>query len=138
MYDTDRQAVISALNLKFKSELSECTQSQSQQATQPGHKLDNCLYNNQTSVPENKPEEKVLQGVVNNPNSQSPTPNSEEWNSPETVVDVASMLDCCENEEMLAELRQCDIPADVFRLAARQLPASKRDKIRQWVTASSA
>ncbi|MGB7430417.1 MAG: hypothetical protein WA933_21700, partial [Microcoleaceae cyanobacterium] len=133
LYDTDRLAVIESLNQKFKNEPAKHTQTQSQQASQPGHELNNCLYKNETSVPENKPEEKVLQDVVNSPNSQF-----EKWNSAETVADVSSMLDCCENEEMLSELMECDIPSDIFRIAARQLPVDKREQIRQWLAVSSA
>lgn len=124
--------------MKFKNEPVKTTQAQSQQAAQPGHKLNNCLYNNQTSVPENKPEEKVLQDVVNNPNPQSPTPYAQEWNSPEVITDVAGMLGCCDSPEMLHELRECDIPVPVLKLAARQLTADKRNQIREWVMASSA
>jgi len=84
----------------------------------------------------NKPEEKVLQDVVNNPNSQSP--DAQEWNSPEVVADVASMLEYCDTPQMLAELRESKIPIVVLKVAARQLPADKRNQIREWVAASSA
>ncbi len=57
----------------------------------------------------------------------------QEWNQLEVVADVAKLLECCENSEMLADLRQCDIPSEVFKAAAQQLPREKRDQIRQWV-----
>lgn len=66
-YDTNRLAVIESLNQKFKNEPALGTQNQPQQATQPGHELNNCLYNNQTSVPENKPESEVIHDVIYTP-----------------------------------------------------------------------
>lgn len=143
LYDTDRKAVIESLNLKFKNDSPETTQIQPQQAVQPGQKLDYCLYKNESSAPENKPENQVIQDVALPSNFQIPITQlpvpipKEEWDNPELIADVASMLEYCDSEEMLTELRQCDIPADIFRLAARQLPQEKRDQIRQWVAVSS-
>lgn len=62
-----------------------------------------------------------------------PATEMTEWNQPEVITDVAKLLGCCENSEMLAELRRCDIPSEVFKIAARQLPCQKRNQIRQWV-----
>lgn len=61
------------------------------------------------------------------------TTEIKEWNQPETIADVARMLEDCENSGMLAMLRQCNIPAEVFRIAARHLPSDKREQIREWV-----
>jgi len=62
-----------------------------------------------------------------------PSTEMEEWNQPGTIADVAQMLSDCEDQGMLAMLRQCEIPVEVFRLAGRQLPSEKREQIRQWV-----
>ena len=64
LYDTSRLAVIESLNQKFKSESAKCTQNQPQQVPQPSHKLDNCLYKNQTSGTVNKPVSEVIQDVA--------------------------------------------------------------------------
>ena len=63
-YDTNRLAVIESLNQKFRNETPKCTQSQPQQAPQVAQKLDNCLYNNPTSVSVNKPVSEVIQDVA--------------------------------------------------------------------------
>ena len=62
-----------------------------------------------------------------------PTTEVEEWKKPQCILDVAQMLNYCEDAEALALIRQCEIPADIFKLAARQLPHEKREQIRQWV-----
>ena len=56
-----------------------------------------------------------------------------EWVLPESIAEVAKMLECCEDPEELALIRQCDIPPEVFKIAARQLPNEKREQIKQWV-----
>ena len=57
------------------------------------------------------------------PITQFPMPIPQgEWEQPEAIADVASMLEYCQNGEMLADLRSCDIPVSVLKLAARQLP----------------
>ena len=43
------------------------------------------------------------------------------------------MLALCDDCETLAALRQCEIPAEIFKLVARQLPTVKRNQIREWV-----
>jgi len=58
---------------------------------------------------------------------------SEEWNQPEEIENVASLLAACENPEMLGELRGCAIPPVVFKAAAKSLEAAKRRQIRDWV-----
>lgn len=60
-----------------------------------------------------------------------------EWYKPESIADVASMLQCCDSPEMLNELRECEIPIPVFKLAARQLPEVKRNQVREWVVGTS-
>jgi DNA-binding FadR family transcriptional regulator len=61
----------------------------------------------------------------------------EEWNQ-QAIHDVAQMLQFCEDSEMLLELRQCDIPPQVFKAAARQLPREQQTRIRQWVAEQNA
>jgi hypothetical protein len=55
------------------------------------------------------------------------------WNKPETLTDLAELLAACDSQEMLADLRGCDIPSDALRVAARQLPAEKWQQVRAWV-----
>ena len=43
------------------------------------------------------------------------------------------MLALCDDCETLAAFRQCEIPAQIFKLAARKLPTVKRNQIREWV-----
>ena len=59
-----------------------------------------------------------------------------EWYKPENISDVAGLLEYCDTPEMLAELRQCEIPVPVLKVAARQLPDKKRHQIREWVVGS--
>lgn len=63
-YDTHRLTVIESLNQKFKNDSTKCTQTQTQQALDPCHKLDYSLNKKQTSVTANKPESEVLQDVT--------------------------------------------------------------------------
>ena len=62
----------------------------------------------------------------------------EEWKQPETIAEVAEMLDFCEDAETLALIRRGSIPPEVFKVASRSLPHEKREQIRQWVTAQNA
>lgn len=48
----------------------------------------------------------------------------------ESIREVTQMLALCDDCEMLAALRQCEIPAEIFKLAARQLPTVKQKQIR--------
>lgn len=59
-----------------------------------------------------------------------------EWDKPETLSDLAELLAACDSAEMLEDLRGCDIPADALRVASRQLPPEKRERIKSWVLAS--
>ena len=45
----------------------------------------------------------------------------EEWNQPEEIENVASLLEACETVQMLRELRKCAIPPVVFKAAAKGL-----------------
>ncbi|MEM9925378.1 MAG: hypothetical protein AAF915_16770 [Cyanobacteria bacterium P01_D01_bin.50] len=60
-----------------------------------------------------------------------------EWYKPDSIADVASMLEYCDTPQMLAELRGTKIPVSVLKVAARQLPEVKRNQIRQWVLQST-
>ncbi|MGB6295730.1 MAG: plasmid replication protein, CyRepA1 family [Rivularia sp. (in: cyanobacteria)] len=62
-YDTNRLAVIESLNEKFKSETPKSPQNQSQQGEHLRQELDIYLYNNETSVCNQKPEKDVIQDV---------------------------------------------------------------------------
>ena len=55
-----------------------------------------------------------------------------EWDR-ESISELTQMLALCDDSEMLAALRQCEIPPQIFKLAARQLPTLKRNQIREWV-----
>ena len=58
---------------------------------------------------------------------------TEDWNKPEEIENVVSLLASCESLEMLAELRECAIPPAVFKAAAKSLGAGKRQQIKEWV-----
>ena len=60
-----------------------------------------------------------------------------EWYKPDSIADVASMLEYCDTPQMLAELRETKIPVPVLKVAARQLPSEKRNQIREWVVGNS-
>ncbi|MGB6295674.1 MAG: plasmid replication protein, CyRepA1 family [Rivularia sp. (in: cyanobacteria)] len=66
-YDTNRLAVIYSLDEKFTSSYPETPLNQSQQAEQPRQNLDIYLYNNETSVCNQKPEIDVIQDVEHSP-----------------------------------------------------------------------
>ena len=57
----------------------------------------------------------------------------EEWKNPSDIQKISDYLADCESLEMLAELRECDIPPAVFKAAARSLEPTKRRQIRDWV-----
>jgi len=73
-------------------------------------------------------QQETLPGISN----QQP-PIEEQWNQPEEIKAIARLLADCENLEMLAELRECDIPPAVFKAAAKGLEAAKRRQIKDWV-----
>lgn len=59
-----------------------------------------------------------------------------DWYKPETLADLTKLLAVCDSEEMLADLRECDYPADALRVAARSLPSEKYQQIKSWVVES--
>ena len=63
---------------------------------------------------------------------------SEEWLTPESIADVAEMLEFCDTPEMLAELRECNIPIEVLKVAAHRLPKDKYAQVKEWVVATTA
>lgn len=63
---------------------------------------------------------------------------SEEWLTPESISDVTGMLEFCDTPEMLTELRKCNIPIEVLKVAARQLPKDKYAQIKEWVVKMNA
>jgi len=82
----------------------------------------------------NKPEEKVSRPkYIEKPNTEIAA-----WQSPESISDLVIMLENCEDSETLRLIRQCDVPSDIFKLAARQLPEEKRERIRLWVIEQNA
>lgn len=77
-------------------------------------------------IPQNQPKELV--------NSQQ----LDEWSlwlDDENLNDTANLLDCCQDPEMLQDLRNV-IPVQILRLASRLLPSEKQQILRQWVTAA--
>lgn len=62
---------------------------------------------------------------------------SEEWLTPESIADVAAMLEFCDTPEMLAELRKCNIPIEVLKVAAHRLPKDKYAQIKEWVVGTT-
>jgi glucose-6-phosphate 1-dehydrogenase len=85
----------------------------------------NFLIKNEATSRKNKPEESTENRVVDY--------TTEDWNKPEEIENVVSLLASCESLEMLAELRECAIPPAVFKAAAKSLEAGKRQQIKEWV-----
>lgn len=90
-----------------------------------------------TFLPSNiyKPEERMSPTEINN--IQLSQYIDAEWYKPDSIADVASMLEYCDTPQMLAELRESKIPVPVLKVAARQLPSEKRYQIREWVVGNS-
>lgn len=59
--------------------------------------------------------------------------DADEWEKPETIEYVKSLLEDCENAEALALLRASKIPAKIFKLASKLLSPERYEQIRQWV-----
>ena len=130
--DRDRIAVFQALDQRWQERKQKTAETNSQQGIDRGQIKNKILYKNDPSVPENKPEELAQNYVVHY------TTQNWKWQQPEAIADVTEMLNACEDTEMLALLRRCEVPADIFRLAARQLPSEKREQIKQWVIEQNA
>jgi hypothetical protein len=123
--DPDRQAVFDALNLKWENVKRQIVETLATKSKTGGQNSNNFLYNNQTSVPQNKPEESTENSVVDH--------TTEVWNKPEEIEIIASWLNDCESLEMLSVLRESSVPPSVFKEASRRLSASKREQIKEWV-----
>jgi hypothetical protein len=65
-------------------------------------------------------------------NSQQPEFDAR-WLEDESINCVADWLSCCEDPEMLREIRAI-APVAALKIASRKLSSDKREKIRQWVT----
>ncbi|MBW4450724.1 MAG: hypothetical protein KME38_28830 [Spirirestis rafaelensis WJT71-NPBG6] len=123
--DPDRQAVFDALNLKWQKEVAKMAETHYLTAKIYGTGENNFLYKNEAQSREFKPEELAENHVVQD--------TTEEWNKPEEIQNIAEMLNACESVEMLAELRQCDIPTWVLKAASKRLETGKRQEIKAWV-----
>lgn len=105
--DPDRQGVLVALNERFESEPVEMAESVVQQATQPGQDSISSLNNNLSPVPISKPENEVIQtvvqhgseGVVDGVLSVESQAVSDEMQSCESQVVVDVVNDCVELKE---------------------------------------
>ena len=130
--DGDRIAVFEALDQRWQERKQKNAETQAQQEIDRGQIKNKILDKNDPSVPENKPEELSRTHVVDH------TTENWKWQQTEAIADVTQMLNDCEDAEALALLRRCEVPADIFRLAARQLPSEKREQIKQWVIEQNA
>lgn len=59
----------------------------------------------------------------------------EHWANPETIMGVVEILELCDTPDELAEVR-LTTPADVLKVASRQLSQEKREQVRAWVLSS--
>ena len=120
------------LKISELTELDEIVQLQSEQGLRCVQTDDNFLYNNSQSGRTNNQDELaenfVVNGVINVPTQSDLT----EWTE-SSITSVVEMLLLCEDAITLSLLRQCEIPSNIFKLAARQLAYAKRQQIRQWV-----
>ena len=148
--DAHKMAVIGALDRKFKNHTPKIAVLPQPEAIESVHEVDNFLYKNEVAVRDNKPMESSNTNCSTNADFPSPTEemhsqksnsndtdDSTQWHKPENITEVAQMLEMCESPEALELLRQCDIPAEIFKIAARKLPNDKRIQIREWVLESA-
>lgn len=58
----------------------------------------------------------------------------QEWLTPASLSYLSEALQCCENAEMVSDLRAI-APREALREATKRLSAKKREQIKQWVLA---
>jgi Origin of replication binding protein len=95
--------------------------------------LENNLTRNGSDMVSQSPSISYIKQETATPISQNQPEGESEWSQPENIQYVTQLLEYCENAEMLADLRECDIPPNIFRIASRHLPIDKREQIRDWV-----
>ncbi len=137
--DRDRQAVWQALNQRWQERCSAIAESQSQPRKNLVQNENNFLYKNESSGQENKPDESTQNDVVDH-TTETFTPSAQEVKQSEVeeqeqLLGVIHMLSVCEDREMLDDLRSI-YPANLLKVASRQLPIEQYNRIRQWVVAS--
>ena len=72
----------------------------------------------------NNQDELAASFVVNSVTNVSTQSGLNQWTE-SSITEVAQMLTLCDDVETLNLLRGCEIPTQVFKLAARQLPIVK-------------
>ena len=90
------------------------------------------VYNNVQSGGNNNQDE-LAENLVANHAASVPTQSGLNQWTESSITEVAQMLALCDDVETLNLLRGCEIPPQIFKLAARQLPMVKRNQIREWV-----
>lgn len=55
-----------------------------------------------------------------------------EWLSPSSIAYLSECLQCCQNSEMLGDLRSL-APPEALRQASQRLSPGKRQQIKVWV-----
>jgi len=133
--DEFRSSVFSAQKNRWEKICAEMPESTNQQDTPLSQNSHNLLINNPSSVTAEKPISNVQNccstpGIVVQGKDIYYLP--EHWANPETIVGVVAMLEDCVEPGQLAEVRETT-PANVLKLAARQLSPEKREQIDNWV-----
>ena len=127
--DFGQKSVETGSKVFEKNDLGEIFQSQSEQGLRCVQTDDSFLYNNVQSGRSNNQNQLAGDYVVNNVSTQS---GLNQWTE-SSITEVAQMLALCDDVETLNLLRGCEIPSQIFKLAACQLPNVKRNQIREWV-----
>jgi hypothetical protein len=122
--DSDRQAVWSALNLRWQNEISQIAQSQSQQSSEGGQNSPKSLYNNQSSVHLNKPEELPQNPVVDHA--------TEEWLDPENLCSMSEDFKRCDNSDELLPYFEF-YPDYAIAAAVKLLPMEFGQWVLDWL-----
>ncbi|MEM7556967.1 MAG: hypothetical protein AAF378_23330, partial [Cyanobacteria bacterium P01_A01_bin.84] len=129
IHDEFRSSVFLAQKIRWEKDFAKMATSKLEQAIPVSQNSHHSLINNPSSVTAEKPNKEVDKSCST---SEVVVQNQEEWTKPESIKDVVDFLNAAEDPSALAALREF-IPADVLRLASRNLARDKRQQIREWV-----
>ena len=130
--DSDRRAVWSALEQRWRERFSKIAINTSQQGQNGVQNEKNFLDKTEPSAHQNQPEESPQNYVVDH--------TTDDWLTPESLASIAGDLEAsfeADDAEILAELRLL-CPPYALRSASLLVPVSSREQIRQWVVSQNA
>lgn len=131
-HDTLRQGILKALVRKHEQNASKAQQERNRAQTLCSQSLKKNSQSVCQPTSETKDNQSLLElGDLLPKFSQVP----EEYRSMTALRDIASWLQACTSQAMLAELLECNIPSLVFTLAARLVPQEICVALRGWVQA---